>query len=149
MIRFTFTYLKPVALFLSMVVLFQCCKVYDKTPVTIEQAINIDHKKVKRIKIDLVGDKKLILDSIYYKKGQLYGLMKVTKKTKVTQEYGQVWTEREKNKIEIEINEDEIIQIRLHNKAKSGTLTFFVAGISAFVVFLAIVMIVWSSTDED
>ena len=116
---------------------------------TIEQAINVDHKKVKRITIDLVGDKILILDSIYYKKGQLYGLMKVTKKTKLQQENSQVWTEREKNKIEIEINEDEIIQIRLHNKAKSGTLTFFVAGISAFVVYLAIVIIVVSTTPMD
>jgi len=123
--------------------------VYDKTPVTIEQAINVDHKKVRRIKIDMVGDKKLIFDSIYYKKGQLYGLMTVTKKTKRQQENSQVRTEGEKNKIEIEINEDEIIQIRLHNKAKSGTLTFFVAGISAFVVYLAIVMIVWSTSDGD
>jgi len=75
MIRFTFTYLKPVALFLAIVFLFQCCVVYDKKPVTIEEAINKDHKKQKRIKIEMTGGEKHILDSIYYQNSELFGLL--------------------------------------------------------------------------
>ena len=97
MVRFTYKYLKPVALFLAIAVLFQCCKVYDKRPVTVEEAITVNHKKVKRIKIDMFDNKKLVLDSIYYKVNELYGFL--TKKN-----------------IEVNINEDKIIQIRLYNQ---------------------------------
>jgi len=40
MIKFADTYIKPIAIFLSIIVLFQCCIVYDKKPVTIDEAIN-------------------------------------------------------------------------------------------------------------
>jgi len=44
MIRFTFKYLRPVALFLAIVFLFHCCKVYHKETVSVEQAINTEAK---------------------------------------------------------------------------------------------------------
>ena len=57
MIRFLNTSLKPISLFFIIIILFQCCKVYDKKPVTIERAINKDPKKEKRIKIEMaMGD---------------------------------------------------------------------------------------------
>ena len=71
MTRFTYIYFKPVALFLSIVVLFQCCVVYDKT-VTVEEAINKNHKRYGRIKNEMTEGKKLILDSIYYKENELF-----------------------------------------------------------------------------
>jgi hypothetical protein len=114
MIKFTYKYLKPVALFLTIAVMFQCCKVYDKRPVSVDQAINVDHKKVKRIKIDMFGNKKYVLDSIYYKNGELYGLS--SKSTK-------------KNIIELRIEEEKIIQIRLYNQKKSKTGTVFAIAI--------------------
>ena len=110
MVRFTSKILKPVALFLSIIVLFQCCVVYDKQPVTIDQAVNVDHKKVKSIKIDMFGNKRYVVDSIYYKNGELYGLS--SKSTK-------------KNIIELRIDEEKIIQIRLYNQKKSKTGTIF------------------------
>ena len=135
MIRFTFTYLKPVALFLAILVLFQCCKVYDKKSVTIEEAINVDHKKVKRIKIDMLGGEKYILDSVYYIENELYGLVKKPNEDKVIP----TWTETkytndsvpftythsriEWHKSEIKIDEDKIVKIRLHNIAKSRGYT--------------------------
>jgi len=80
MIRFTFKYLRPVALFLSIAVLFQCCKIYDKQPVTLEQAIN-----ESRLKIKTIDGGKYIFDDIYYNNDSLlYGLMR--KKTTETKE---------------------------------------------------------------
>jgi hypothetical protein len=56
------------------VFLFQCCKVYQKQSVTVEQAI--ESKKVKIITID---DRTLYFDSIYYKNDILFGLMNKNK----------------------------------------------------------------------
>ena len=67
MTRFTFSYLKPVALFPSIVVLFRCFRVYGKTSVTIEKAVNVDHEKIKHIRIDMVYGAILFIDSIYFK----------------------------------------------------------------------------------
>ncbi len=80
MVRFTFKYLKPIALFLSITFLFQCCKIYDKKPVTIEQAMSEN-----RIKIITKDGREYIFDKIYYKNDSLlYGLMR--KKTSDTKE---------------------------------------------------------------
>lgn len=80
MIRFVNKYLKPVALFLSFIVLFQCCKIYDKKTVTVEQAIS-----EKRIKIITKDGREYIFDRIYYKNDSLlYGLTR--KKTSDTKE---------------------------------------------------------------
>jgi hypothetical protein len=72
MIRFAYSYLKPVALFLSIVVLFQCCSVYDKNPIALEQAID-----ETRLRIITTDGKKYILEEIYYKNDSLlYGLLR-------------------------------------------------------------------------
>jgi len=51
--------------------------VYDKRPVTIDEAINKNHKKQRRIKIKMANEEVLILDSIYYKENELYGLFEL------------------------------------------------------------------------
>ena len=80
MIGFTFKYLKPVALFLSIAILFQCCKIYDKQPVTVEQAIS-----EKRVKIITNDGREYVFDHIYYKNDSLLcGLTR--KKTSDTKE---------------------------------------------------------------
>jgi len=105
MIRFTYKYLKPVALFLAIAVLFQCCKVYDKQPVSIDEAINND---IKRVKI-ITDDREYVFDSIYYKNDKLYGLLVIKGKDQ-----------------EIIISSDSIKEIRLYSKKKSGIVTFVV-----------------------
>ena len=140
MIGFTFKHLKPFALFLSIVVLFQCCMVYDKQPVTVEEAISIDHKKIKRIKIDIIDNKTIVFDSIYYKDDQLYGL-KIKPKEKirynvVTEQFPKGYTDTIKKIIEIQINENEIIKIRLHNRRKTTTLNSFIALLSVCAIFV-------------
>lgn len=72
MIRFTFKFLKPVVIFLAIAVLFQCCKVYYKEPITIDKAIG-DNKK--RVKIITTDNRKWIFESIYYKDDGLYGIL--------------------------------------------------------------------------
>ena len=147
MINFAFSYLKPLALFLSMVVLFQCCVVYDKQPVSIEEAINIDHKKVKRIKIDMQGDKKIIFDSIYYKDSQLYGLkLKPKEKNKneaVEDQYAKGDKYNKKKMVEMQINEDEIVQIRLYSKEKTITVNIIIALVSIPVIYVVVLVIAW------
>ena len=72
--KFTINRLKPIVLFLSILVLFQCCVVYDKKPVTIEEAVNVDHKIVKPIKVEMEDGERIIVDSLYYKENELFGL---------------------------------------------------------------------------
>jgi len=137
--KFRLTFLKPSALFFATAILFQCCMVYDKQPVTIDDAINIDHKKVKRIKIDMTGNKKIIFDSIYYRDNQLFGLkLKPKEKTNNAAAGDQNATgdKISKKGIEIQINEDDIIQIRLHNKSKTLTLNIFIAVIGGLAIFI-------------
>ena len=152
MIKFTFKYLKPVALFLVIVFLFQCCVAYDKTSVTIEEAINIDHKKVKRIKIDMLGDKKIIFDSIYYKDSQLYGLkLKPKEKNKnqaVDDQYAKGDKYNKQKIVEIQINEDEIIQIRLHNKSTTLTVNIIIALISIPAIVIVGTMIAFAMPQD-
>ena len=75
MIGFTFKYIRPIALFLAVLVLFQCCKIYDKQPVSVEQAIS-----EKRVKIITTDGKEYIFDNIYYKSDSLlYGSIKIKK----------------------------------------------------------------------
>ena len=106
MTRFTYNYLKPVALFLVVVFLFQCCKVYDKQPVSIDEAINND---IKRVKIITNDDREYVFDSIYYKNDKLYGLLVIKGKDQ-----------------EIIISSDSIKEIRLYSQKKSGIAAFVV-----------------------
>ena len=102
MIRFTRTYLKPVALFISIIVLFQCCVVYDKQkPVQVEQAIGTHEKGVKVITND---DRQFIFNSLYYEEDILYGELH---KPKAGQE------------VTVKINPDSIKEIRLFSEKKT------------------------------
>jgi hypothetical protein len=142
MTRFTFACLKPVALFLSMIVLFLNCKVYDKTPATIEQAINKDHKKAKRIKIEMVDGEKIILDSVYYKDNELFGLLAKSKEKSTSSKASNV-------KEEVKIDKDKITQIRLQNRAKSITGTVFLTAGSVAAGWIIIFALIWQESSED
>ena len=76
MTKFIFEYVKPIAVFLAILVLFQCCRVYYKEPVSVDEAMNNELKKVKIITND---DRKLRFDSIYYMNDKLYGLLRAKK----------------------------------------------------------------------
>ena len=103
MISFTFKYLKPVALFPAVAILFQGCKVYSyhKETATIDEAINSDLKRVKVIAYD---GRKYEFDSIYYKNEKLYGLLV-------------------KEKFEVLIYHETIREIHLYNAKKSRGLS--------------------------
>jgi len=118
MIRFTFTYLRPIALLLSIVVLFQCCKIYDKRPVSVEAATK---NKIKRVKIITIDDRILVFDSIYYKEEKLYGMSKA-----------------KEIKAEVLIKEESIKEIHLYNSKKSITATVFLVLGSAWVFALLV-----------
>ena len=142
MTRFTFACLKPVALFLSMIVLFLNCKVYDETPATIEQAINKDHKKAKRIKIEMVDGEKIILDSVYYEDNELFGLLAKSKEKSTSSKASNV-------KEEVKIDKDKITQIRLQNRAKSITGTVFLTAGSVAAGWIIIFALIWQESSED
>ena len=142
MIRYTLRYLKTVTLILTIVALFQNCVIYDKQPVSLEQAINVDHKIVNSIKVELTNNEILILDSLYYKKNGLYGLEIGTEVVKPTwsetkytysgEPYTYTYSTVEKIKAERNIEEDEIYQIFLPDRPKnniyiniSGDVSFY------------------------
>jgi hypothetical protein len=96
MIKFTYKYLKPVALFLAVAVLFQCCKAYDLQTRPIEQAVG---PQIRYVKIITNDNREYLFDSLYYKNDVLYGhLQKSTKK----------------NPLDIELKEDKIKEIYIH-----------------------------------
>ena len=102
MIRFTNKYLKPVALFLVVVFLFQSCKIYHKESVSIEQAIGPDKKRIRVITYD---DREFVFDSIYYKNDSLYG---------------HLW---KKDATDFLIREKSIKEIHLYDAGNSTALT--------------------------
>jgi hypothetical protein len=119
MIRFTFKYLRTIALILTIAVLFQSCVASDKQSVSIEEAINKNHKTQKRIKIEMIDGTKLVLDSIYYKDNELYGL-RTKPKVKMYNNYSQGTSTADKRiKIEVKIEEDNVIQIQISNTSIS------------------------------
>jgi hypothetical protein len=139
-INLNFKYLKPIALFLAIVVLFQCCVAYDKQPATIDETIKKNHKIQKRIKIEMIDGTKLVLDSIYYKENELYGL-RIKPKVKMNNNNGQDTTPANKRiKIEVKIEEDKIKQIQISNISISrGRTVGLLLGVS--LVLLCIGMI--------
>ena len=103
MTKFTFKFLKPVALILTIAISFQCCKVYYKEPVSIDEAMN---NKLKMVKIITIDDRELRFDSIYYKNDKLCGLLRA-----------------KKGKSEVLIKEESIKEIYFLNPNKSAGFT--------------------------
>ena len=123
MVRFTTKFLKPIALFHAILVLFQCCKVYYKEPVSVDEAINHEIKKVKIITND---DRKLVFYSIYYKEDKLYGLLKA-----------------KKGKSEVLIKEESIKEIFFLNANKSAGLTLLIVlGIPILIIGITVLLAV-------
>ena len=127
MVRFTFKYLKPVALFLAVAVLFQCCTIYYSQPVSIDQAIGPDKKRVKIITYDY---KEWFFSSIYYKNEKLHGIL--------------LNPVKDLDKIEVQIDENNIKDIYLIDIKKSRRKTaLIVVGIpvGTFLIITTIAMI--------
>ena len=125
MIRFTFKYLKPTALFLSILVLFQCCKAYSLKSTSIEEAVGPQKKYVRVV---TVQGEEILFDSVYYRNDKLYGLIRESKNTK---------------KEEIELQEDNILQVQtlVLNKQESNRRTLMlilipISVIGAFALFV-------------
>jgi hypothetical protein len=133
MVRFTYKYLKPVALFLSIVVLFQCCKVYYKEPVSVEEALNND---IKRVKIITTDDRVFVFDSIYTAHDKLYGqLRKIKGKNEI-------------EKVGINIKKETIKDIYLYNKKKSKGMTTALIAVG-IPLGLVLIVVVGCALDED
>jgi len=103
MVRKTLKYLKPIAIFLAIQVLCQCCRVYYKEPVSVDEAMN---NKLKMVKIITIDDRELRFDSIYYKNDKLCGLLRA-----------------KKGKSEVLIKEESIKEIYFLNPNKSAGFT--------------------------
>ena len=121
MIRFTFQYLNPVALFLSIAVLFQYCIAYDKQSVQIEQAIGTHENGVKII---LKDDREFNLNALYYNDDMLYGEIH---KPKAGQE------------VAVKINPDSIKEIHLFSKKKTR-ITRIVVSVVVIGAFVALIV---------
>jgi hypothetical protein len=130
MIRFIIIHQKKAALFLVLIFLFQCCKIYEKQPVALEHAIGSDKKKLKIITID---DKKLIFDSLYYKNDKLFGLMNKT--------------ENLKQKTEVNIPIERIKSVYLLNIKKSRTQTILFSIFVPIGILVVIIIIAGATAD--
>ena len=63
MTEFIFKYLRSITFSLAILMLCQCCRVYYKEPVSVNEAMN---NKLKKVKIITIDDRELKFDSIYY-----------------------------------------------------------------------------------
>ncbi len=77
MISLLYKYLKPVALFLAVTILFQGCQIYYKQTATPEQAFE-SNAKVKIITID---DRIMYFEKIKVEDNVLYGVQKIKNKS--------------------------------------------------------------------
>jgi len=127
MIRFTFTYLRPVAILLLFSFLFQCCKAYDLKLTPLEEAVGPQKRYVKITSNDL---REHLFDSIYYKNDTLYGLLRKSAKNNI---------------LEIEIQKEDIKEIQIHvlNKQKSKRRTAILIAIPlTFVAFAGVIYLI-------
>lgn len=111
MIGYMCNYLRPVAWFLAVAFLFQCCKVYHKETVSLDEALESD---IKRVKVITKDDREFVFDSIYYAHDKLYGHLISIKGGNKTENAG------------ININKESIKSIHFYNKSKSGVMTTLV-----------------------
>ena len=95
-------YLKPIACLLTFLILFQSCAVYQKTPVSLEQA----SKQDVRAKIKTKTNESFLVLKIIYEDDKYYGLQRVNGE-----------------KIRITLHADDINSIRLHDKTLSTVLS--------------------------
>ncbi len=133
--RLIFNHIRQTALFLTIPILFQCCKIYDKKTVTIEDAIGRDFNKTKRIMIEMKTGEKIKVDSLFYKNDELFAIK--SSKEKVYDELKRNYVTKT-NVYELRIIEEDILKIRIYNKGKSGVAIFFIVlGSFGFAVILA------------
>lgn len=113
-------YFKSIALMLSLIIIFQSCRVYHSDSVSLTEAI----KSEKRVKIKTANNKTLKFSKLSFEDGKYYGI-------NFNQNSGKYQ--------KILLNENEVQTIRLHNKPLSIILGIAIP-IVTFVglVFLAL-----------
>ncbi len=80
MIRFIYSYLKPIALILVLSILFQGCQIYHKSTATLDQGIDSEQK----VKVILVDGSKYYFDQIKIDGDILYGVNNIHNQFKNT-----------------------------------------------------------------
>ena len=112
---------RSIALFFSLLILLQGCRVYQKDSVTIDQAI----KKQKRVKIKTVDNKTLKYKKLIYESGKYYGIKPSTFRDTV---------------YKIPLDQSKIQVIRMHNKTLSIIYGVSIAVITILVLAYIIVL---------
>lgn len=95
-------HLKLLALFFVITFLLQSCVVYQKTPVSLEQA----SKQVLKAKVKTINNETYQLHRIEFENGKFYGVQKVKGK-----------------KVRITLNTNEFSKIKLQDKTMSTILS--------------------------
>jgi len=109
-------WLKTIALFLTALILFQSCAVYNKTPVTLEQAA----LEQKEVKITTASDETIKYKYIIYEDGQFYGVK-----------------DNPGEDVKFPINVDEVYEVLLK---KGGLSTWAWIGIIGGVLIIAFII---------
>lgn len=117
--------IKITALVLSLLVLFQSCRVYNRDFVSLDQAV----KEKRRVKIKTIDNKTLKFKKLIYENEEYFGIRPSTFMDEI---------------YKIPIDQNQLQSIRLHNKTLS-----IIFGISATTIFMVVIgyAIVLSSFD--
>ena len=112
-----------ISLLLTLLILFQSCRVYHRDSVSLNQAV----KEEKRVKIKTVDNKTLKFKKIIYDDGEYYGIKPSTFMDTI---------------YKIPLDQNKLQSIRLHNKTWS---IIYGVGISIVIIIIGVLMIVSSA----
>lgn len=118
---------KTISLLLSLLTLFQSCRVYHRDSVTLDHAV----KQEKRVKIKTIDNKTLKFKKLIYEEGKYFGIKPSTFMDTV---------------YKVPLDQSKLQNIRLHNKALSIVYGISITIITSLVLAYIIVL---SSFDLD
>lgn len=107
------------AITIAMSILFQCCKVYHKQSVTINEAVSSEQK----VKVVLLNNEKYAFCKLIYKQEQLYGITKINSTAATSLDTLMVGCTLDGKIAKIKLSENSIKEIHLYNKALSRAIS--------------------------
>ena len=116
-------HIKFIGTLLSILILFQSCRVYHATSVTLKQAV----MEEKRVKVRMKNMEKFRFQRIGFESGQFYGVKRIKGKI-----------------VRIPLSQEEIGYIKLHNKTWSVIYGIITGVVITYGAAIILFLITWT-----
>jgi len=114
--------IRMICAFLGLLILLQSCRVYHKTPVSLDQAV----KEEKRVKIKTEDGKTYKFHKVIFEDGRFYGVRK---------EKGEM--------VKTPIEQNQLRKVRLHNKTLSIIYGIGITLLTSYGVTFIVALLTW------